>query len=119
MLSIAASVAVACGSDDGPENRPIGTPPPPESRPTDGLLDDPQLQRLVDLQVARDGGGLMAALHDENAAVRARAAFALGSVQFGEAGPRLAELLSDPEADVRRDADVPGAYCERLDKIQA
>ncbi|MEE8385285.1 MAG: peptidylprolyl isomerase [Dehalococcoidia bacterium] len=102
-VSVASSVALSCDSARRPDNRPIGTPPPPESRPTDGLLEDPRLQRLVDLQVARDGGGLAAALGDEDARVRARAAFALASVQDGAAGSDLAELLDDVDAGVRRD----------------
>ncbi len=103
-VSVASSVALSCDSASRPDDRPIGTPPPPESRPTDGLLEDPRLQRLVDLQVARDGGGLVVALGDEDARVRARAAFALASVQDGAAGTELAALLDDVDAGVRRDA---------------
>ncbi len=103
-LSVASSVALSCDSAVRPDDRPVGTPPPPESRPTDGLLEDPRLQRLVDLQVARDGEGLAAALGDEDARVRARAAFALASVQDAAAGSNLAELLDDVDAGVRRDA---------------
>jgi cyclophilin family peptidyl-prolyl cis-trans isomerase/HEAT repeat protein len=83
---------------------PVGEAPPPATRPRDGLLGNPELQAVVDLQVARDGEGLRDLLVSQNAAVRARAAFALGSVQFPEAGSALTGLLTDPEAAVRRDA---------------
>jgi cyclophilin family peptidyl-prolyl cis-trans isomerase/HEAT repeat protein len=88
----------------GPPDVPLGTPQAPPSRPSDGLLRDPALQRVVDLQVERDGSALTALLADPNPLVRARAAFALASVQDPAAGPALAGLLRDPEASVRRDA---------------
>jgi peptidylprolyl isomerase len=73
-------------------------------RPSDGLLSRPDLQRLVDAQTARDGGTLVAALSDSDPVVRARAAFALASVQDTTAVPALVLALADPEAAVRADA---------------
>ena len=73
------------------------------SRPSDSLLHRPDLQRLVERQVARDGAALVAALDDERPDVRARAAFALGSVQDTAAVQALLIRLSDPDADVRAD----------------
>lgn len=73
-------------------------------RAADGLLDRPDLQRLVDAQVARDGAVLVAALEDDDPVVRARAAFALGSVQDAAAVPALLEALDDPDPLVRADA---------------
>lgn len=76
----------------------------PSGRPADGLLNDPELQHVVDLQVRRSWEGLVALLEDPRPAVRARAAFALASVQRPEAVPGLVALLDDPSPDVRRDA---------------
>lgn len=92
-----------CGSEAVPD-RPVGTPPPPETRAPDGLLTDSDLQQVVDLQVARDGAALRALLSSDDAAVRARAAFALASVQDPEAGQALGGLLWDSDPAVRRDA---------------
>jgi len=93
----------ACGPAPIP-NEPVGEASPPPTRSPDGLLDSPTLQQVVDLQVARDGAGLRALLRSEDAAVRARAAFALASVQDPDAGSALAGLLSDTSDAVRRDA---------------
>ena len=93
----------ACGPAPVP-NEPVGEASPPPTRPVDGLLGNPALQRVVDLQVARDGAGLRDLIRSEDAAVRARAAFALASVQDPEAGSALTGLLSDTDAAVRRDA---------------
>ncbi len=93
----------ACGPAPVPD-QPVGEAPPPPTRPTDGLLGNPALQEVVDLQVARDGAGLRALLRSEDAAVRARAAFALASVQDSGAGSNLTGLLSDADPAVRRDA---------------
>lgn len=98
----------------GPPNSPLGTPPPPTSRPADGLLTEEALQRVVDLQVERDGGALSALLTDADPRVRARAAFALASVQDPAAGEALVRSLRDPDGSVRRDAafalgQIPGA----------
>jgi cyclophilin family peptidyl-prolyl cis-trans isomerase/HEAT repeat protein len=70
----------------------------------DGLLRRPDLQAVVDLQVARDGSALADRLRDPDAAVRARAAFALASVQDRAAVPALRLALSDPDERVRCDA---------------
>lgn len=62
---------------------------------TDELLERPDLQAIVDAQVERDGGALVEALGSDDPAVRARAAFALASVQDSASVPRLAGLLRD------------------------
>ena len=77
---------------------------PRGERAPDGLLERPDLQRLVEAQTARDPGPLVAALRDPDATVRARAAFALGSVQDPGAVPALLSALDDPDARVRADA---------------
>ena len=64
-------------------------------RPLDDLLARPDLQALVDAQVRRDGPALVAALASPDAAVRARAAFALGSVQDPDAVDALLDALRD------------------------
>jgi cyclophilin family peptidyl-prolyl cis-trans isomerase len=89
-------VAWACG---GPG---VQTREPPH-RPSDGLLADPGLQAVVADQVRRDGGALIGRLSDPRPAVRARAAFALGSVQAPEALGPLVAAIADSAAAVRRD----------------
>ncbi|MEX0979853.1 MAG: HEAT repeat domain-containing protein, partial [Gemmatimonadota bacterium] len=74
------------------------------ARLPDGLLDSPELRRIVDLQVARDAEGLIAQLADGSPSVRARALHALASVQDSAAVPAILPLLRDPEWTVRRDA---------------
>ena len=100
-----AFVLVGCGSTSG------GVAGAPElldddlyGRADDGLLERPDLQALVDLQVRRDADGLVDALASPDSLVRARAAFALGSVQAPEAVLALRGLLSDPVPAVRADA---------------
>ncbi|HEX9950410.1 MAG TPA: peptidylprolyl isomerase [Rubricoccaceae bacterium] len=74
------------------------------ARPLDGLLVRPDLQALVDAQVRRDAGPLVAALTSTDAAVRARAAFALASVQNAGAVDALLDRLRDDVPAVRADA---------------
>lgn len=97
---LAATVLVAGCSASGRSVRPEAG----LGRPSDGLLARPDLQALVDLQVRRDAAGLVDALASPDSAVRARAAFALGSVQALEAVLPLRALLSDPVPAVRADA---------------
>lgn len=73
-------------------------------RPDDGLLERPDLQEVVEVQGRRDGAALVTLLGEEDPDVRARAAFALGSVQDPGAREALEALLADPEARVRADA---------------
>jgi len=73
-------------------------------RPSDHLLARPDLQALVDLQVERDARALIEHLGDPDPAVRARAAFALASVQDSTAVPALLALLDDDSAAVQADA---------------
>ncbi len=101
LLLAALVLAVAgCASTAAPEPAPDAT----TERPTDGLLTRPDLQALVDLQVRRDGAGLIAALASPDSVVRARAAFALGSVQDPAAVDALRDALGDPVPAVRADA---------------
>ncbi len=71
---------------------------PPSNRPADGLLDRPDLQQIVELQLERNGVTLMAYLTEPDPAERARAALDLRAV------PALIGLLSDSVEAVRRDA---------------
>ncbi len=89
----------ACGGPTGG----IAVREPPH-RPSDGLMGDSALREVVEAQVRRDGTALVARLSDPLPAVRARAAFALGSVQAPEAASALAAVLSDEDPAVRRDA---------------
>ncbi len=85
--------------------RPPAPPAAPDlGRPSDGLLTSPALQAVVDLQVRRDGDALAEALASPDSLTRARAAFALGSVQDPDAVPALRTLLDDPMPSVRADA---------------
>ncbi len=90
-----------CDRAAGPESIPWD---PPRLAAPDGLLEEDRLQEVVDLQVARDGDALRALLSDPSGAVRARAAFALASVQDPAALTELAALSGDPDPDVRKAA---------------
>ena len=68
------------------------------------LLHSPSLQAVVELQEARDAPSLARLLRHRDPSVRARAAFALGSVQDPGAAAELTELLGDDVAAVRADA---------------
>ena len=72
-------------------------------RPLDGLLESPELQRLVELQIDRDGHALTESLNDPDSRVRARAALALASVQDTGAVTELIRQLADTVALVRAD----------------
>ncbi len=100
VLLLAALAVAGCASTAVP------SPPdaPGSARPSDGLLTRPDLQALVDLQVRRDGAALAQALADPDSAVRARAAFALASVQDPDALTALRGRLDDPVPAVREDA---------------
>jgi peptidylprolyl isomerase len=102
LLTCTLFLPAACGPAPIPDES-VGEVAAPPTRPSDGLLTNPALQEVVDLQVARDGSGLTALLRSDDPVVRARAAFALGSVQDPEAASVLTGLLADPEAAVRRD----------------
>ena len=99
-----AAPAIAVLALAGPVVAQVGLAQPRPARSADGLLSRPDLQRLVDAQNARDGGTLVAALSDADPVVRARAAFALASVQDTAAVPALIASLADPAAAVRADA---------------
>jgi len=99
MLALVALLALRAPASAQTVMRPADA-----GRPADGLLERPALQGLVDAQVERDGEALIRALGDSDPAIRARAAFALASVQDGDAVPTLLELLADPDPRVRTDA---------------
>ena len=77
--------------------------PMPE-RPSDDLLTRPALQAVVAAQIDRDGEALRDRLDAEDADVRARAAFALASVQDTSAIPGLLSLLRESIPFVQADA---------------
>ena len=86
-----------------PVQRPAATLPA-TLRPSDGLLEREDLQTIVDRQVDRRGDLLVDFLDSPDADRRARAAFALGSVQDTAAVPELLRLLGDRSRRVRADA---------------
>ncbi len=100
-LALAAALLVGGCTASGPVLR---AEDPDPGRPADGLLTNPALQAVVDLQVRRDGAALAQALGSPDSLVRARAAFALASVQDEGAVPALRRLLDDPVPAVRADA---------------
>ena len=113
LAALAALLLVGCGgsrpasptaasADPGPTG--AGTTDDRLGRPLDGLLLRPELHAIVDLQVRRSGDVLAEALRDPDPAVRARAAFALGSVQSPSAVAALREALGDAVPAVRADA---------------
>lgn len=104
LLLVCVLLGACGGAAPAPEIEPRRAASTSAYRTTDSLLVRPELQRLVDLQLARDAEALMEALRDPDAAARARAAFALGSVQAVEALPALVRALADPSARVRADA---------------
>ena len=77
--------------------------PMPE-RPSDDLLTRPALQTVVAAQIDRDGEALRDRLNADDADVRARAAFALASVQDTSAIPGLLSLLRESIPFVQIDA---------------
>jgi cyclophilin family peptidyl-prolyl cis-trans isomerase len=101
-LSAALPVALLllAGCDERPLVLESGPPP---SRPSDALLERPDLQLITELQVERNSVTLIAYLSEPDPAERARAAFALASIQDMRAVPALVGVLSDSSAAVRRD----------------
>lgn len=85
------------GNDDAGEREE-------EERRADGLLARADLQALVDAQVLRDEEPLITALDANDPLIRARAAFALASVQSEAAITRLLPRLADDHPAVRADA---------------
>ena len=74
------------------------------SRQSDNLVNRKDLQHIVELQRLRDGNAIIPFFSHKDPAIRARAAFAMASVQDGAAVPGLLDLLKDDNATVRRDA---------------
>ncbi len=103
-LSIMAATVV-CGCSSQATPRPTGTDiASPTDRASDGLLFNPVLQNVVDLQLNRDAEGLINYLSHSDPLVRARAAFAAASIQSALLTPHLTDLLTDPDPRVRADA---------------
>ena len=101
-----AAVMVLLGAS-GCSGATVGDPialPIPDFPPSDGLLERPELQAIVDLQVERDGAGLQALLESTDEAMRARVSLALASVQDPTALDGLIRRLSDTSPRVRRNA---------------
>lgn len=88
-------------------------------RPSDGLLSRPALQAVVGAQARRDGAALVGMLSSPDPAVRARAAFALGSVQDRLAVAALVGALRDVDGGVRRDAAFALGQCPDTTAVAA
>ncbi len=104
LLALAVALAGCASTQPGPPDAPLPPPQAAYARPDDGLLTRADLQAVVERQTRRDTAALRALLTDGEAAVRARAALAFGSVQDAGAVPLLVRLLDDPSAAVRADA---------------
>ncbi len=76
----------------------------PPIRPSDGLLGDTALQRIVDLQNTGSASGMLEHLYGGPPARRARAALAMGSIREGRAFRAVRGQLSHPDPRVRSDA---------------
>ena len=106
-LSLAGLLVFLAGGCAAPQ--PVLDPEPlpaaaAYNRPSDDLLTRSDLQAVVERQTRRDSAAVRAALRSSDPAVRARAAFAIGSVQDPAAVPELLRLLRDPVPSVRADA---------------
>ena len=104
VAALAATIAPALSGCSGSRPAFAGAAPDTLGRAPDGLLARADLQALVDAQVLREWRPLAEALASPDAAVRARAALALGSVQAPEAVPALTGALQDSVPAVRADA---------------
>ena len=87
---------------------------PWQLRPSDDLLQRPDLQQVVEAQNKRDANAIGRFLESSDPIIRARAAFAAGSLQAPSLLPTLTTLLDDPDPKVRVDAafalrQTPGA----------
>ncbi|HYE96205.1 MAG TPA: peptidylprolyl isomerase [Rubricoccaceae bacterium] len=105
-LALLAASAPGCAMLAPPVRAPRAVRPDvaaPAHR-ADGLLARPALQAVVDHQVLRHAAPLIDSLQSTDPAVRARAAFALASVQAPEAVGPLTARLGDGSALVRADA---------------
>jgi len=88
-------------------------------RSSDGLLQRRDLQKIVEAQNRRDPQAIGSALSSPDPVLRARAAFAAGSLQAPILLPALTALLDDPDPKVRVDAafalrQTPGADSQTL-----
>ncbi len=88
-------------------------------RPSDDLLHRPDLQQVVEAQNKRDASAIGKFLQSSDPIIRARAAFAAGSLQSPSLLPSLTTLLDDSDPTVRVDAafalrQTPGASSATL-----
>lgn len=127
-LALAPLLVTACDPADSTERAGPSAPPAaaPPLEPMEAPWSSEALREVVRLQVERDEEALLERLEAEDPAVRARAAFALGSFRESEAGGELEGLLEDPEPEVRRAAAFslrfvtpPGAPSSLLDALEA
>jgi cyclophilin family peptidyl-prolyl cis-trans isomerase/HEAT repeat protein len=86
--ALAAATFLACSGSEG----------------SPSLFDNAELQRVVELQTARDGSALANLLDDRSPTVRARAALALASVQDQTTARALVEAFGDDDPSVRAHA---------------
>ncbi len=93
------ALAGACAPDTPPPQFDTGS-----DREIDGLVESPIQQQIVDFQVLRQTDSLLPFLEHDEPVVRARAAFALASVQDSRAVEALRARLRDPAPGVRADA---------------
>jgi len=85
-------------------------------RKSDSLFYRPELQEIVKIQNLRDAEALVPYFYDIDPSVRARAAFAMASVQDSTVKDHLINLLKDNNEDVRLDAAF--AVRQNLGKVE-
>lgn len=97
-----ALLVVGCQVDTPVLDEPPGYSPPVVHRSSDDVLVDPEVQALVDRQIARDGRGVAQGFA-LGANPRRRAAFALGSIQDSDTRLDAEVRLDDPDPLLRAD----------------
>lgn len=108
MVVLLVGGVLASGCDAGPRptlspNR-LDAPIHPPLPPSDGLLDNPALQTVVDGQAGGTPTELLRAIYSSDATVTARGLFAMGSMREVFASQAIRERLSHPDSTVRQAA---------------
>jgi len=101
VAALAVLVLAACDAPPVESPNLLGAAVAPPLWPSDGVLDDPGLQEIVDLQVEGAVTDLVGALYGTVPANQARAAFAMASVREMFASQAVVDQLSHADPLVR------------------
>ncbi len=104
-----------CGDRTLPSPNRLDAPVAPPVRPSDGLLSDSVLQRIVELQNTGSASGMLEHLYGGSPTARARAALAMGSIREGRASQAVRDQLRHPDPRVRADAAFAIGQMPRAD----